>query len=205
MASRSPSPTLSSSGEFSASLSSDSAVSQQHSALAASSSTPSANLEGLVLVIDDARSRRDVEYDTDVHAHAAVDTSACNAQFRPQSSPPPPLASSVDLSTSPVHQSTRCCSICGRTFASDRIAKHNRVCQKVNARPVVVFNSHRQRWSECLSDAKTVPRRVHTERPVSRDSRGSPTRCMNGRWRAQHQELIRAVRQAKREREAMYR
>ena len=111
------------------------------------------------------------------------------------STPPSPLV----LSVSPVRQPTRCCNQCGRTFAPDRMEKHNMICRKVTARPVVVFNSHRQRWSSCLSDAKTVSRRLAAERPASRDSRGSPTRCMHGKWRSRHRELIRTVRRAKKE------
>ncbi|XP_064486171.1 uncharacterized protein LOC135398716 [Ornithodoros turicata] len=78
------------------------------------------------------------------------------------------------------------CDICGRGFDKDRIEKHRGICKKAASKKVKVFDATKMRTKGTEVEAY-VKRGLHKKQvPVKKSN-----------WRAQHEEFIATVRQAK--------
>ncbi|KAL9953865.1 hypothetical protein ACROYT_G041338 [Oculina patagonica] len=79
------------------------------------------------------------------------------------------------------------CSICGRNFAPDRLAKHEKVCAKSKNSKRKVFDTRKHR-NVGTEFEKYVESGKHLEEPKKRPKAD---------WRAQHENFIKAIRYAK--------
>lgn len=79
------------------------------------------------------------------------------------------------------------CSICGRKFAVDRLAKHIKICAKSSNSKRKVFDTRKHR-SEGTEYEKYVQSGKHLEEPKTKPKAD---------WRAQHENFIKTIRYAK--------
>lgn len=79
------------------------------------------------------------------------------------------------------------CSICGRKFASDRLAKHEKVCAKATNSKRKVFDTTKHR-NKGTDNEEYVQSGKHLEEPKKRPKAD---------WKAQHENFIKAIRYAK--------
>ena len=104
------------------------------------------------------------------------------------------------------------CAVCGRKFASDRIAKHQKICRKVTNRKVDTFDVTSQRIGDLKDDLPMKRdmqkgRKMGGKRAVPAGSGGggggggvsavSATGKSKSNWRQQHKSFIANVRNAK--------
>ncbi|XP_075552096.1 uncharacterized protein LOC142585310 isoform X2 [Dermacentor variabilis] len=79
------------------------------------------------------------------------------------------------------------CSICGRTFRPDALARHEQVCLKTKSKPRKVFDSSKQRIEG--TEIKNAPKRPSpTPKPKPKP---------RANWKEKHEELIRTIRAAR--------
>ena len=77
------------------------------------------------------------------------------------------------------------CSKCGRTFAGDRVDRHERICNNTKQRKVFNSTKHRTEGTEAAA----------FNRPGRSSSKPMPKPKSN--WRQKHEDFIRAIRDAK--------
>eukprot|EP01063_Lacrimia_lanifica_P014929 TRINITY_DN2151_c0_g1_i4.p1 TRINITY_DN2151_c0_g1~~TRINITY_DN2151_c0_g1_i4.p1 ORF type:complete len:885 (+),score=216.08 TRINITY_DN2151_c0_g1_i4:120-2657(+) len=85
------------------------------------------------------------------------------------------------------------CSICGRRFAAERLAKHENVCRKTSTKKRRVFNStrHRTEGTDAAQFAHKVPSASTTEKKES------------GAWKSKSNAFREAMKQAREVKECM--
>merc|ERR1712045_434018 len=78
------------------------------------------------------------------------------------------------------------CSICGRKFAEDRVAKHKEICAKTSAKDVKPFDVRDKRLEGTEAEQfKDVDVDINT---------------MKGDWKAKHDSILDAIKEAKKTR-----
>ncbi|XP_075751584.1 uncharacterized protein LOC119173867 isoform X1 [Rhipicephalus microplus] len=79
------------------------------------------------------------------------------------------------------------CSICGRTFRPDALARHEQICLKTKSKPRKVFDSSKQRIEGTeIKNAPKLPTLSPKPKPKARTN-----------WKEKHEELIRTIRAAR--------
>ncbi|XP_059058296.1 zinc finger C2HC domain-containing protein 1C isoform X2 [Achroia grisella] len=86
------------------------------------------------------------------------------------------------------------CTVCGRRFAADRLAKHQEICKKAHAKKRKPFDAlkHRLAGTEAEPFINKV-RKSQTNPPTTKVT----TKTLNSNWRQKHEEFIQAIRAAK--------
>lgn len=85
------------------------------------------------------------------------------------------------------------CSICGRKFAEDRLARHEDICRKTNAgkkRKPFDALKHRLVGTEAEPFINKLRKSANNPQPANRKK-------LNNNWRQKHEEFINAIRAAK--------
>lgn len=87
------------------------------------------------------------------------------------------------------------CSICGRFFLEDRIAKHETICQKAAAKKRKIFDASKKRveGTEAEQFVKKATRAAPARAKVAEPAAGAK----KSDWRRKHEEFIAAIRAAK--------
>lgn len=116
------------------------------------------------------------------------------------SAPSPPLADG------PVPDGLERCTICGRNFAEDRIAKHREICQKTKSKKRKVFDTtkHRVLGTDAekyvLSKKKIGAggsKKSITAASTTKAAVSAAADAKKSDWRRKHEEFIQAIRAAK--------
>ncbi|KAL1376712.1 hypothetical protein pipiens_016737 [Culex pipiens pipiens] len=116
-------------------------------------------------------------------------------------------ASIASMDDGPVPDGMARCSVCGRNFAEDRVAKHMEICRKTKSKKRKVFDVTKHRVQGTDAE-KYVLRKGKTGAAASSSSKKSisgpaastaaaATSGGKGDWRRKHEEFIAAIRAAK--------
>eukprot|EP01105_Mastigella_eilhardi_P011923 TRINITY_DN2743_c0_g1_i1.p1 TRINITY_DN2743_c0_g1~~TRINITY_DN2743_c0_g1_i1.p1 ORF type:complete len:276 (+),score=57.81 TRINITY_DN2743_c0_g1_i1:485-1312(+) len=84
------------------------------------------------------------------------------------------------------------CSICGRNFAVDRLAKHEQICQKAGAKKRPVYNATAARLEK---EALNIFKANQAAEAKQHTKKEPPKRSMP-KWKVEHESFLNAVRAA---------
>lgn len=132
---------------------------------------------------------------------AMASTSAISRKPSATSAPSPPIPDG------PVPDGLARCTICGRNFAEDRIAKHREICQKTKSKKRKVFDTTKHRVLGTDAEKYVLKKKVGAGASKKSISGGSTTKAATAAaaaaeakksdWRRKHEEFIQAIRAAK--------
>lgn len=116
------------------------------------------------------------------------------------------IASGLTNDSGPVPDGMARCSVCGRNFAEDRVAKHMEICRKTKSKKRKVFDVTKHRVQGTDAE-KYVLRKGKAAGSSSKKSVSGPAAAAattttgtsggKGDWRRKHEEFIAAIRAAK--------
>lgn len=116
-------------------------------------------------------------------------------------------ASSLAIPDGPVQDGLAQCTICGRNFAEDRIAKHREICQKTKTKKRKVFDITKHRVLGTDAEKYVLRKKVGAGASKKSISGGSTTKAATAAsaaadakksdWRRKHEEFIQTIRAAK--------
>lgn len=108
-----------------------------------------------------------------------------------------PAKSSPRPATGPIPENMVQCRICGRNFNTDRIEKHQQICEKTTTKKRKVFDvvKHRVQGTE-IEQYVRKGTRVST-RPTVTSKAATAAANKKNNWRKKHEEFIQAIRAAK--------
>ncbi|KAH8382587.1 hypothetical protein KR009_004192 [Drosophila setifemur] len=100
----------------------------------------------------------------------------------------------------PPPDGTVLCRFCGRHFNSDRVQKHEAVCQKTQSTKRKIFDASKQR--ALGTEAETFTKRskglrLQTSYSSAAQQKGLTTGVKKSNWRKKHEEFIQSIRAAK--------
>lgn len=87
------------------------------------------------------------------------------------------------------------CGVCGRHFASDRIAKHQEICKKAHSKKRKPFDVLKHRLAGTEAEPFINKLRKTTATPST--TKVNKGKQLNSNWRQKHEEFIQAIRAAK--------
>ncbi|XP_037294103.1 zinc finger C2HC domain-containing protein 1C isoform X2 [Manduca sexta] len=117
---------------------------------------------------------------------------AANPKSSGPSTPPTPKARAA--TAAPSSGSGAACTICGRHFAPDRVAKHQEICKKSHTKKRKPFDALKHRLAGTEAEPFINKLRKSTTTPSTTKVNAKP---LNSSWRQKHEEFIQAIRAAK--------
>ncbi|XP_065091655.1 zinc finger C2HC domain-containing protein 1C isoform X2 [Ochlerotatus camptorhynchus] len=133
---------------------------------------------------------------------AMATTSAISRKPSATSAPSPPIPDG------PVPDGLARCTICGRNFAEDRIAKHREICQKTKTKKRKVYDTTKHRVLGTDAENYVLKKKVGAGASKKSISGGSTAKAATAAsaaaadakksdWRRKHEEFIQTIRAAK--------
>ncbi|XP_063627576.1 zinc finger C2HC domain-containing protein 1C isoform X1 [Cydia splendana] len=86
------------------------------------------------------------------------------------------------------------CSVCGRRFAEDRLAKHEAICRKAQSKKRKPFDALKHRLAG--TEAEPFISKLRKSKTAS-NAAPAKAKPLNSSWRQKHEEFIQAIRAAK--------